>query len=85
MLAFRFISRWNGLLAVVLPLVSVAGCGRAEVGSVAGRVTLDGSPLSGAVILFENAERGVSVDAELAADGSYSVRLFDMPGLQSGK
>ena len=76
---------WNRGTAVIAGLLLIAGCGRADVGSVAGQVTLDGRPLSGAVIVFENAERGVSVNAELADDGSYAVRTFDTRGLPPGE
>jgi hypothetical protein len=63
----------------------VAGCGPgANVGTVSGRVTLDGTPVSDATIAFENAKSGVSVNASLAADGTFTVRTFDKPGLPPG-
>ncbi len=65
-------------------VLSVTGCGGPEVGRVEGQVTLDGQPLTGAVIVFEDATRGISVNAELNADGSYNARTFDKPGLPPG-
>ena len=80
----RQCKRYGGAFAL-LGLLWIAGCSRAEVGSVAGKVSLDGNPVSGAVIVFENAERGVSVNAELTADGTYTVRTFDTGGLPPGE
>ena len=60
------------------------GCSQPEVGVVQGRVTLDGQPLSSGSVVFEDASRGISVNAAIAADGTFSARTYDKPGLPPG-
>ena len=60
------------------------GCGKPEVGIVQGRVTLDGQPVTGGSIVFEDASRGISVNANLAADGTFTAQTYDKPGLPPG-
>lgn len=73
--------RYFGALAMLLLL---CGCGKPEVGTVAGSVTLDGQPLSNGTIVFEDATRGVSVNAALAVDGTFTARTYDKQGLPPG-
>lgn len=70
-------------LATCLALC-LSGCGGPEVGIVQGKVTLDGQPLTGASVVFEDAARGISVNAPLAADGTFKARTYDKPGLPPG-
>ncbi len=64
--------------------VCLTGCGGSEVGIVSGKVTLDGQPLTGESVVFEDTARGISVNAPLAADGTFHARTYDKPGLPPG-
>ncbi len=66
---------------VLIALLAVAGCGGERVGKVAGIVTLAGQPLGTGTIVFENPETGVSVSANLDADGSYTLQTAEAEGL----
>jgi hypothetical protein len=69
----------------LLGLAWFAGCGpHEELARVSGKVTLDGAPLTGAQIVFEDAAHGVSVNAPLEADGSYTIRTYDKDGVPPG-
>lgn len=72
-------------LMQALMLLAVAGCGSEPVGEVAGTVTLAGQPLGTGTIVFENPETGVSISANLAADGSYKLQTAEAEGLPPGK
>jgi hypothetical protein len=72
-------------LACCIAPAILSGCGPSDVGPVSGKVTLDGRPLTGAVIVFENASRGISLNAPLAADGTFTLRTFDKAGLPPGE
>lgn len=67
-----------------LALVMLWGCSRSDVGRVTGKVTLDGQPLSQGTVVFEDAAKGISVNAELRSDGSYEARTYDKAGLPPG-
>jgi hypothetical protein len=72
---------------VLLGMAAAAtiGCEKQEpLGQVEGRVTLDGRPVTDAAVVFENREAGVSVTAELDADGRYRVETYDRDGLPPG-
>lgn len=71
-------------LIAVAALVAPGCGGREKIARVAGRVTLDGQPLGGAQIVFENVALGVSVNVPLAADGTYTARTYDAAGLPPG-
>ncbi|WP_157606011.1 hypothetical protein [Schlesneria paludicola] len=62
-------------LGVTLLLFALAGCGRSEVelGSVSGRVTLDGQPLRGVFIVFQPDNRKPAL-ALLDSDGKFTLR-----------
>ena len=57
-----------GLAALLL-----AGCGPA-VGSLSGKVTVDGSPLKGGNITFVNDSGGASASAEISETGTYTIQ-----------
>ncbi len=61
-----------------------AGCSDSNVGRVAGKVTLGGQPLSEGSVLFEDKAAGISVNASLGSDGSYTAKTFDKAGLPPG-
>ena len=76
-----------------LPLVAflalaAAGCDAQKPparGTVHGRVTLGAKPVTGATVLFTNAETGVAVNAPLDRDGRYEVKTHLGAGLPPGK
>lgn len=74
------------MIACTTVLALVPGCSKRfpARGIVHGRVTLEGKPLGGATIVFENADLGVSRSAPLNDDGRYEVRSYDSVGLPVG-
>lgn len=64
-------------------LALVAGCSR-ERGSVVGRVTFQGKPVTGARIVFSDPEYGTYITAALDADGRFEMRTAEGPGLWVG-
>lgn len=62
----------------------LSGCSGPETGTLAGKVTVGGKPLTQGSVLFENAETGVSVNAPLGPDGAYTVKTHDRSGLAPG-
>lgn len=75
----------RGLLCV--GILFVVGCSPPGpvLGTLAGRVTNNGKPVTGARIYFENAELGTGTVADLDAEGRFSVATADGPGLPLGK
>jgi hypothetical protein len=78
-----------GLLAAVI-LSCFVGCSRSgtrpELMPVKGRVTLDGQPLAGAVVLFRAEAGGRGSRGTTGKDGRYElVYLRDIKGAQLGK
>ena len=65
-------------------LALAGGCTRADVGRVAGKVTLDGQPVPEGSVVFQNTDRGISVNADLQADGTYVARTYNLAGLPPG-
>jgi hypothetical protein len=61
---------WTLLVTVFL---SELGCGKSDLGRVSGRVTLDGQPVQGAIILFQPEGRRPSY-AWLNADGKFALQ-----------
>ena len=63
---------------LVLAAFGAAGCGRSlpRTVEVRGRVTLDGTPLEGAAILFQPVDGGVPARGSSAADGSFVLTTF---------
>jgi len=60
------------------------GCGGGDVGKVSGTVKVGGQPLSEGVVVFENAGAGISVNATIGRDGSYTAKTYDRNGLPPG-
>jgi hypothetical protein len=61
------------------------GCGSSSgVGQVTGRVTYRGEPVTKGAVVFEDNERGISVNAPLGGDGAFTARTHDLPGLPPG-
>lgn len=75
----RSLSALLTILALLLP-----GCSGPETGHVAGKVTVGGKALTQGTVLFEDAKAGISVNAKLQNDGSYTVKTFDRDGLPPG-
>lgn len=78
-----------GMTALLLTLALLAaGCGRSDrppLGSVAGAVTLDGSPLAGALVVFVPDGPGRSAIATTDATGRYELTyLRDIAGANLG-
>lgn len=76
-----------GVICGILGTIS-AGCGsgdQPELGAVSGRVTLDGKPLGGVIIVFKP-EVGRSATGLTDADGKYSSLeyLYEVPGAKIG-
>jgi hypothetical protein len=76
------VRRWFRSWLVVLAVAS--GCAPANVGRVAGKVTLDGQPVQEGTVVFQDLARGLSVNADLQADGTYVVRTYNLAGLPPG-
>lgn len=65
------------LIPLLLPLLMVVGCGSSsgpELGSVYGRVTIDGSPLADAFVRFQPLQNGRPAIATTDSDGYYVLR-----------
>ena len=62
------------------------GCGsQTPMGTVSGHVALDGQPLDGAMVVFENLQTGYAASANLAADGSFAFDTASGVGLPIGQ
>ena len=75
---------WFALAAGSLLVIGSSGCSGPETGHVSGKVTVGGQPLSQGTVLFEDAAAGISVNAPLESDGTYTVKTFDRDGLPPG-
>jgi hypothetical protein len=70
--------------AVMLSML--AGCGRGErLGEIGGRVTLDGTPLTEATVMFASDGVGVARMASVDASGSYAIKTHAAVGLPPGR
>lgn len=72
------------LLYVALGLVLCAGCG-SKLGSVSGKVQLDGKPLPNAIVTFMPVGGGSSGSATTDAEGNYKLNSVAADGLEPGK
>jgi hypothetical protein len=72
--------------ALAVAALAVAGCGKkaADYGSVSGRVTFKGQPVSEGQVVFFEPEVRVYQTARIRPDGTYSVKMSDGPGLVTG-
>jgi hypothetical protein len=67
-------------LCFVLP-----GCGRGEVrGRIAGKVTVEGKPVSAGYVTFTNLDKGVNLNFDIDPDGKYEVLTSKAAGLPVG-
>ncbi len=82
--AGRCMTRFLLLLGTPV-LLGLAGCGDSQLGVVSGTVTLDGRPLDQGLVVFEDREKGVSVNAAIEPDGSFVVKTYDQTGLPPGE
>jgi hypothetical protein len=67
-------------------MLLVGGCGAKGpvIGALRGQVRLDGKPMPNGMVVFDNADAGVSLWVPLDADGRYVARTHDTPGLPVG-
>ena len=87
----QFFQAWfarpQALALAVLCLSIAVGCNRpvvVERGMVQGQVTFAGKPVTNATIRFENANGGVSLNADLGPDARYQVKTHQGAGLPPG-
>lgn len=75
------ISGWmyTCLLAAIL-----SGCSGEPLGQISGTVTYQGQPVTSGSVVFEDSSAGISVNAPLGPDGSFTVETFDRDGLPPG-
>jgi len=80
--------RWLGLAPLALCMLLTAGCGRAPLTPVQGKVAYKGFNLHGGVIVFTpdgtRGERGSIAVAKIREDGSYTLLTGDAPGASPG-
>ena len=79
----RRVPGWAYLL--LLAAIFGAGCSGEPLGQITGKVTLQGTPVTTGSVVFENIEQGISVNAPLEPDGSYTVKTYKRNGLPPGK
>ena len=73
------------LLLAIPVAIMLTGCGDSTLGTVSGTVTLDGRPLDQGLVVFEDRDRGVSVNTAIGSDGSFVVETYDQTGLAPGE
>lgn len=68
-----------GFLGIASLVLMVSGCGggdRPPLGKVTGKVTINGEPLTGVIVVFQP-EEGRAAVAETGPDGSYEMSYLD--------
>lgn len=74
------------LLALGLLSTLAIGCGSSDLGKVTGKVTLDGQPLSDAILLFSPTSGGPPSSAKTDSDGRFQViHTREEPGAVPGE
>ena len=74
------------LIALAVVATSLSGCGRGEPrGRIAGKVTLQGTPVPTGRVYFRNTDKGICMGAVLKEDGSYEVLTAQGAGLPVGE
>lgn len=74
-----------GWLVACAVLTSLSGCGsQRTLGRVGGRVSLDGRPCGGVIVVFGCAEQRAFITAEAGEDGRYAVQMAEGHGLPLG-
>lgn len=84
MLPSRFLAL---TICALLASAFLHGCSQkdsARRGTVAGKVTNAGAPVSPATIRFENESLGISLAADIGPDGAYQVKTYKEVGLPPG-
>jgi hypothetical protein len=78
--------RFLAALPLILSVLALTiGCSPGEqLGQVNGVVTINGKPLNTGSILFQNSAAGVSINANIAEDGTFVVKTFDKNGIPPG-
>lgn len=77
--ACRFVG-WS-----IVGLVLMTGCAGEPIGKIHGQVTLDGTPLTGASVVFHHPQTGVAVTGNLDERGAYRIRTGQHHGLPPGE
>jgi hypothetical protein len=81
-------ARWLGLGQTALVLVLIAGCGRAPLTAVHGKVAYKGMMLQGGVIVFtpdaNRGERGSIAVGKIREDGTYTLFTGEQAGASAG-
>jgi hypothetical protein len=67
------VNRAAGVLSIGCLLLACWGCGRSDLGTVSGTVTLDGQPLEGAQVVFMPQGEGAPSYGQTDAQGLYSL------------
>ncbi len=78
----------RGCSLAVGMLIAVIGCSRGPQfpwGTASGKVLLDGQPVVGGCVVFENRELGVSRLAALDSEGHFTETSIGYAGLPAGK
>jgi len=70
MMIVRSVGSWS---AAGLLLIALIGCGRSDLGTVSGTVTLDGEPLADAMVIFTPMTGGRPAAGRTDAQGKYEV------------
>ena len=70
----RLTTSFLRLVGCAIVFLLTLGCGSADpTGQVAGKVTYKGAPVTEGAVLISNSSTGVSAQAQIAADGSYTI------------
>ena len=72
-------------LAPLFLLAFLTGCGTEPVGTVTGKVTYKAAPVTSGAIMFESADKKVSMSANLGSDGTFTIKSADRAGLPPGE
>jgi hypothetical protein len=73
---------------LLLAVIAAEGCRHRHwrlLGTVHGRVTLQGKPVAAGTITFDNSAEGVALSASIGPDGSYRMKSYEGDGLPVGK
>lgn len=81
-------ARWLGIGQATLAALLLAGCGRAPLAPVHGKVAYKGFALQSGVIVFtpdaSRGERGSIAVGKIGADGSYTIYTGETAGASAG-
>src|SRR5262245_5262518 len=72
-------------IAAVVPVVAGAGCRHSEPeGTVFGKATYQGVPVTEGFVSFDNSQTGFHAVAQLQSDGGYQLGMKNGPKLRTG-